>query len=176
MLKRIAGLGFFMGYVFLGFSQKADLANKYAETVMVKDLRSRLEIIASDEFEGRETGQPGQKKAAEYIREQFKSFGYQPIDKLKGFYQPFNLQLTYPDTVKLTIGEEEFKFLKDMYYFPGFGNMVLEADDILYLGFGIEDEKYKELGMDDFVLKPFDPKQLFNKIAKYVQQQNNTDR
>lgn len=144
MLKRIVGLGFFMGYAFLAFSQKVDLANKYAETVTVKDLRSRLEIIASDEFEGRETGQPGQKKAAEYIREQFKSFGYQPIDKLKGFYQPFNLQLTYPDTVKLTIGEEEFKFLKDMYYFPGFGNMVLEADDILYLGFGIEDEKYSD--------------------------------
>ncbi|MFT5802576.1 MAG: CheY-like chemotaxis protein, partial [Nonlabens sp.] len=39
-----------------------------------------------------------------------------------------------------------------------------------------KDEKYKELGMDDFVLKPFDPQQLFNKIAKYVQQQNNTDR
>jgi len=33
-----------------------------------------------------------------------------------------------------------------------------------------KDEKFKELGMDDFVLKPFDPQQLFNKIAKYVQQ------
>jgi PAS domain S-box-containing protein len=38
-----------------------------------------------------------------------------------------------------------------------------------------KDEKYKEMGMDDFVLKPFDPQQLFNKIAKYVQQ-NNTSR
>ena len=35
-----------------------------------------------------------------------------------------------------------------------------------------KDEKYKEMGMDDFVLKPFDPQQLFNKIAKYVQQNN----
>ncbi|HHH49904.1 MAG TPA: response regulator, partial [Saprospiraceae bacterium] len=31
-----------------------------------------------------------------------------------------------------------------------------------------KDEKYKEYGMDDFVLKPFDPKQLFQKIAKYI--------
>ncbi len=31
-----------------------------------------------------------------------------------------------------------------------------------------KDEKFKEYGMDDFVLKPFEPKQLFAKIAKYV--------
>ncbi|MCU0346152.1 MAG: response regulator [Saprospiraceae bacterium] len=30
------------------------------------------------------------------------------------------------------------------------------------------DEKYKEYGMDDFVLKPFDPEDLFYKISKYV--------
>ena len=31
-----------------------------------------------------------------------------------------------------------------------------------------KDEKFKEYGMDDFVLKPFEPNQLFYKIAKYV--------
>ena len=31
-----------------------------------------------------------------------------------------------------------------------------------------KDEKFKEYGMDDFVLKPFKPEELFYKIAKYV--------
>ncbi len=31
-----------------------------------------------------------------------------------------------------------------------------------------KDEKFKEYGMDDFVLKPFEPEQLFKKISKYV--------
>lgn len=31
-----------------------------------------------------------------------------------------------------------------------------------------KDEKYKEFGMDDFVLKPFDPKQLFAKLAEWL--------
>lgn len=31
-----------------------------------------------------------------------------------------------------------------------------------------QDEKFKEYGMDDCVLKPFEPKQLFSKIAYYV--------
>ncbi len=36
-----------------------------------------------------------------------------------------------------------------------------------------QDEKYKEYGMDDCVLKPFDPKQLFSKIAYYIHKNNN---
>ena len=32
-----------------------------------------------------------------------------------------------------------------------------------------KDEKYKEYGMDDFVLKPFKPEQLFSAIFKYLQ-------
>lgn len=35
-----------------------------------------------------------------------------------------------------------------------------------------QDEKYKEYGMDDCVLKPFEPKQLFSKIAYYINQNN----
>ena len=35
-----------------------------------------------------------------------------------------------------------------------------------------KDEKFKEYGMDDYVLKPFEPKQLFYKIAKYVNKNN----
>lgn len=35
-----------------------------------------------------------------------------------------------------------------------------------------KDNKFKEYGMDDFVLKPFEPKQLFYKIAKYANGNN----
>ena len=31
-----------------------------------------------------------------------------------------------------------------------------------------KDEKFREYGMDHFVLKPFEPEDLFNKIAKYI--------
>lgn len=35
-----------------------------------------------------------------------------------------------------------------------------------------QDEKFKEYGMDDCVLKPFEPKQLFSKIAYYINNKN----
>lgn len=45
-----------------------DLAVKYAASITAKDLGKHLFIYASDEFEGRETGEPGQKKAVDYLK------------------------------------------------------------------------------------------------------------
>ncbi len=45
---------------------------KYANTITPKELKDHLYIFASDEFEGRDTGEAGQKKAAEYLRNQYK--------------------------------------------------------------------------------------------------------
>ena len=39
--------------------------------------KKHLSIIASDEFEGRETGKPGAEKAANYIADEFKKLGLQ---------------------------------------------------------------------------------------------------
>ena len=50
-----------------------DLAAKYAATITAKDLGNHLFTYASDEFEGRETGEPGQKMAVEYLKNFYKS-------------------------------------------------------------------------------------------------------
>ncbi len=42
---------------------------KYINQINSKDLETLLYVIASDEFEGRNTGEEGQKKAANYIRD-----------------------------------------------------------------------------------------------------------
>ncbi|MFZ2284052.1 MAG: M28 family metallopeptidase [Lutibacter sp.] len=44
------------------------LAQKFAAGITESDLKTHLYIIASDEFEGRNTGESGQKLAAEYIK------------------------------------------------------------------------------------------------------------
>lgn len=43
----------------------------YANTITANELREHLYIFASDEFEGRDTGEPGQKKAAEYLKAEY---------------------------------------------------------------------------------------------------------
>lgn len=144
MLRIVLLIAFTLGFGEHVYSQSNDEREKYAASISEDDLKKRLQIIASDEFEGRETGQEGQKKAANYIRDEFASFGYEPIDRIGGYFQPFKLQLTYPDTVKLIAGKDTLGFLRDMYYFPGFGDMFIQAENLLYLGYGIASEQYND--------------------------------
>ena len=52
-----------------------DYSAKYAETITAKDLGKHLFIYASDEFEGRNTGEPGQKKAVKYLKDFYVNSG-----------------------------------------------------------------------------------------------------
>lgn len=45
------------------------IAIEYSKTITPEDLKTHLYIMASDEFEGRNTGEPGQKLAAEYLKD-----------------------------------------------------------------------------------------------------------
>ncbi|WP_445957357.1 M28 family metallopeptidase [Yeosuana sp.] len=47
----------------------------YAQTITASDLKEALYIYASDDFEGRKTGEPGQKKAVEFIKNKYIGFG-----------------------------------------------------------------------------------------------------
>ncbi len=48
------------------------LSQKYANTITKEKLKTNLYIVSSDEFEGRNTGEPGQKKAAEFLKKKYK--------------------------------------------------------------------------------------------------------
>src|ERR1700754_253804 len=60
-------------------AQQNKTAMKYAEIVSPELANKHLSIIASDAYEGRETGKPGADKAAHYIADEFKSLGLMPI-------------------------------------------------------------------------------------------------
>jgi len=74
------------------FSQLSK-AKKFAKSITEKDLSKHLHIYASDEFEGRDTGEPGQKKAVEYLRNYYKSIGVEPGDPDKDYFQPMTLDI-----------------------------------------------------------------------------------
>ena len=53
-----------------------DLPRTYAASITPEELRQHLTIVASDAFQGREAGQPGQKLAAEYLVKQMSSLKF----------------------------------------------------------------------------------------------------
>lgn len=66
---------------------KADIA-KYMNTITEADLKEHLYTIASDEMEGRNTGEPGQKKAGKYLIKEYQSNKISYPKGAKDFYQP----------------------------------------------------------------------------------------
>lgn len=57
------------------------------ESITSSDLKKHLYIVASDEMEGRNTGSAGQKKAGEYLINEYKKMGVSHPSSMSNFYQ-----------------------------------------------------------------------------------------
>jgi Zn-dependent M28 family amino/carboxypeptidase len=133
----------FFGFSF-GFAQSTDnTAMKFANIINAEDAKKHLSVLASDEYEGRETCKPGQKKAAKYIAEDFKNIGLKPA-KDNNYFQKFPLTLSTPDGVEMKASEKKYENFKDFYVFPYGKDLKLEAKSILFLGYGISDSLYSD--------------------------------
>jgi len=60
---------------------------KYINTITNTELKEMLYFYASDEMEGRDTGEPGQKRAANYLREKYKAMGIASGSGDESYYQ-----------------------------------------------------------------------------------------
>ncbi len=115
---------------------------KYASTISAEDLEKHLSVIASDEMEGRDTGSEGQKRAAEYIINHYKSLGL--TGAMNGsFEQPFDLVSVSYDEVTLQIGKQKLVRNED-FIFQGDGDMDKKLKtDLVFLGLASEENLAK---------------------------------
>ncbi len=61
---------------------------KYINSITTESLKTNLTFIASDDMEGRETGTAGQKKAGNYLIDQYKNAGVPFPKTTTSYYQP----------------------------------------------------------------------------------------
>jgi len=123
--------------------EKDTVALRYSENISAEDMSINLHVLASDEYEGRETGKKGQKMAAEYIANQFKMAGIPPYKK-NSYYQEFLLNLILPETTDIIVKGKKFKGNEDFYNYPEQTERHFETTDIEFLGYGIEEENYHD--------------------------------
>jgi len=113
----------------------------YAETITEAELKEHLYTYASDEYEGRETGTAGQKKAIAYLKAQYEKMGI-PAAKSNGdYFQKVPLEKTKLPTGSMTIGDQEYVIGTD---FVSFGESQASFDEIVYVGYGIEEGTYSD--------------------------------
>ncbi|GGN10293.1 hypothetical protein GCM10010967_52690 [Dyadobacter beijingensis] len=125
-----------------------DDAAKYAASITPSDLKKHLVIIASDSLEGRDTGSPGQKKAAEYVSRYYKQYGYQPIaadaDGSKSYLQKYKLYKRSWGEVYVKAGDKTYEFNKD-FYLNGLLDIPEEVStSLVTAGYGIEEGSYSD--------------------------------
>lgn len=119
-----------------------DFSRRYAATITAADLERHLRVLASDEYEGRETGQKGQQMAAAYLVKEFAANGLTgPVagNSDGPHFQHFALARTVWAETRLQIKGRKLTYLRD--YFP-VGSAELPAGAKLkpvFVGFGIEE-------------------------------------
>jgi len=129
-------------------SEGDTIAIRYSKTITKEDLSRHLHILASDEYEGRETGMEGQKKAAKYISEHFATIGIPPLPSAveadSNYYQEFPLILQSPYGANISVNNIKYEFLKNFYYFSGFNDTNIVENNVVFLGYGISDKNYDD--------------------------------
>jgi Zn-dependent M28 family amino/carboxypeptidase len=79
----------------------------HAENIEGDRLSGHVKVLASDEFEGRAPGGPGEEKTVAWLIEQFKSLGLSPGGKNASWTQPVSLlhtQIQEPKSIEIAVG------------------------------------------------------------------------
>ncbi len=128
-------------------AQDQKVIERYAASITAQDASRHLTILAADWMEGRETGERGQKMAAAYLADQFKSFGLKPVIKEGdnySYYQKFDLEKRAWKDVSISIDTAKKKFLVDFFLTGDFDIPVEEKSELVFVGFGIDAPTYSD--------------------------------
>jgi hypothetical protein len=137
MKKILVAIGS-IAFISATYAQQNPTAMKYAKVITPELAKQHLSIIASDAYEGRETGKPGADKAAHYIAEEFKSLGLKPI--VNGSYF-FDVPLTETSKkILLSASSQSFTYGADFYDYRPAANGPISSADILFVGYGTDGE------------------------------------
>jgi Peptidase family M28/PA domain len=129
-------------------AQKTPDPRPFAKTITADDLKTHLYIVAGKDMEGRETATEGQRKAAAYIENHFRSLGLLPgnKDSYQLYYPVFQDSLI---NATVQVNEQSFELNKDFMVIPSLNyTATLQGSEVVFAGYGISDstrDDYKGL-------------------------------
>ena len=129
-----------------GIELTTEEATPFAEEIKVADLKTHLNRLASAEFEGRETGTVGQRKAASYIASVFESLDLPKIFGDTSYFQKIAFINESWNRITFTIADSTYRHLRDYYAYPAtnFNVDSLHGEELVFLGYGIDDSEYTD--------------------------------
>lgn len=130
-------------------SASPDYSLPYAASITPEGLKTDLDVLASDAYEGRETGQKGQKMAADYLAKAFASYGLAgPVPGSDNPYlQHFTMNRVSLDPAStMQVGGKTYTQGKDFYVLLP-GSFVRGSATVkpTFAGYGIKEDKYSDM-------------------------------
>jgi len=148
----------FTGSVFFCDAQKNTDPVVFGNSIKSEDCQKYLYHIAGPAFEGRETATPGQRLAASYIEDYFKTLGLKPGNK-DSFQQAYPV---YQDSLLSTavhLNGESFELNKDFdIHLSNAYSVSFGVSEIVFAGYGISDslqDDYKGLQVQGKIVLVF---------------------
>jgi aminopeptidase YwaD len=123
-------------------------AGASAYTISADSIHKHIAILASDSLEGRETGKPGEWKAADYIKSVFSSAGLTPKGDDGHWRQAFEYvdKIEFGEKNELYVNGVKLELYEDWQPLKFSGNGVFEFTDPVLVDYGItmEDADYDD--------------------------------
>lgn len=118
---------------------------RYAQTITAQDMYDHLSVLASDEYEGRETGQKGNMMAAAYLSNFLKNHDFQTSTD-HDYYQPVQFTFSAWADNSIFINGNKYKHLWDYLAFTQQTRSIPKTNlsKVQYRGYGIKDPAYND--------------------------------
>jgi len=127
----------------------------YASSITAEELKEKLFIYASDEFEGRETGDIGHKLAVDYLKDSYKKLGIDAAKADGDYFQNVPLVIVNPPKVSIKTDNNSFEYYTDFISITDANTDVIDVQDLVLVGYGIKDalyNDYKDIDVTDKVV------------------------
>ena len=131
------------------YAQKPADPKPFANTITEDELKKKLYIVAGKDFEGRETATEGQRKAAAYIENYFKSLGLKPGngDSYQLYYPVYQDSLL---NMNLSVNNQAFQPYQDFdANISSNYSSTMFGSEVVFAGYGITDSTHDDYkGLD----------------------------
>lgn len=117
---------------------------EFANTITSAELKEMLYTYASDDFQGRETGEPGHEIAVNYIKDFYTNGNIAPLQSNGSYFQDVKFNQLYSPEVNLSINGKSMSYFDDLVSLSASAQANINTNEIVYVGYGIDDEKYND--------------------------------
>ncbi len=155
-----------------------------AYTITESAIDTHIRVLASDSLEGREVGEPGEWKAAQYIIGQFQAAGLQPAGE-NGFLQSFEFtkKIDFGPKNRLVVNGTPLAINEEYLPLSQSANTSFSFDQVIPVDYGIttEDSSYNDYGGKDVagkavLIKRFTPDAGANPHVDFSKYESLTDK